>query len=122
MRMSWTYFLAALAVLATELPATKAQAQEGRPLVFSAAGPGDGHGALGLGGRAFLPVTADTFVPVPLFELDYVRGLGSAFDYELHVDSLLFATFAETGIRARLLRTQSVSLALRGDANVVLLF
>src|SRR4051812_25752840 len=114
MRMSWTHFLAALAVFfAADLPATAAQAEDGRPLVFSALGPGEGHAALGFGGRAFLPVFSDPFVPVPLFELDYVRGLGTAFDYELHIDTLLFATDVETGIRARFLRTESLSVALR---------
>src|SRR4051794_33122160 len=101
MRMSWKHFLAALAALAALLPPTPAHADDGRPLVFSAEGPGDGHGAIGLGGRVYLPVFADPMVPVPLFELDYVRGLETTFDFELHVNTLMFITYAETGIRAR---------------------
>src|SRR5690606_15011854 len=85
--------LATVALAAVLLAATDARAE--RPLVFSALGPGSGHGAIGMGGRVFVPLSSDLVIPIPLFELDYVRGLGSVVDYELRLDSLLFATLVE---------------------------
>ena len=113
----WLVAFAACAGLGTPT----AHAERDTPFVYAARGPGVGKGAISLGGRVYLPVSSDPFVPIPLFELNYVRGLASIFDFELHVNSLLIASIVETGVRIRAVDTKSFSIALRANGLLTLL-
>jgi hypothetical protein len=97
-----------------------AMAEPSERFIYSGMGPGVGEGVISLGGRAFVVPSAE-YVPIPTFEINYVRGLTSALDFELHVSTLGIITFADLGARFRLLGDERASLALRADATGLLI-
>jgi hypothetical protein len=102
------------------LSSRSAMAEPSERFIYSGMGPGAGEGVISLGGRGFI-VPAATYIPLPTFELNYVRGLSSAFDLELHVSTLGLLTFADFGTRFRILGDERASLALRADLTGLLL-
>jgi hypothetical protein len=102
------------------LSASAANAEPAERFIYSGIGPGVGEGVISLGGRAFVLPTAE-YIPIPTFEINYVRGLGQALDFELHISTLGLITFADLGARIRLLGDERASLALRADATGILI-
>ncbi|MFO0722559.1 MAG: hypothetical protein U1E65_02170 [Myxococcota bacterium] len=86
--------LSALLLGALALPA----AAEDSSYVFSPVGPGAGHGAIGLGGKLHM-VVPTSYIPVPTFDLNYVRGFTENLDLRFTLDSLIVANYADLGLR-----------------------
>lgn len=74
-----------------------------QPFIYAATGPGQGEGVISLGSRGFI-ISEFTYVPLPTFELNYVRGLTSALDFELHVTTLGVLTLGRRRRKAPLAR------------------
>lgn len=71
---------------------------EDAPYVLSPVGPGAGRGAIGLGGKAHM-IVPELYVPIPSFDLHYVRSFTENFDLRLSLDTLLVATYGDLGVR-----------------------
>lgn len=71
---------------------------EDAPYIFSPVGPGAGHGAIGLGGKVHM-VVPELYVPIPTFDLQYVRSFTPNFDLKLSLDTLLVANYGDLGVR-----------------------
>ncbi len=84
--------------------------------IFSAIGPGQGHGTIGMGGRVYL------FVPT--YDLHYVRGLTNSLDFFFSLNSLAIINLADIGLRFRLFGDpdSGFSFALKGSATPFVFF
>jgi hypothetical protein len=84
--------------------------------VYSAVGPGAGHGAISMGGRVFLIV--------PTFDLNYARGITDEFNLLFNLSTLGIISLMDLGVRYRLLGNldSGFSLALKGAVTAAVLF
>lgn len=94
---------------------------EGNNFVYSATGPGQGHGALNLGTRAYF-VGGENFVAVPTVDIQYVYGLSHALDWETRLSTIGAVSLLDTGLRWRILGDSELSLAVRADASALIAF
>lgn len=95
---------------------TLAPRPAGHRFVFSAVGPGEGHGAVGLGGRVFLIL--------PTFDINYARGITDNLDVILNASTLGIITLADVGIRYRFVggADSGFSMAVKAAATPFLFF
>lgn len=84
--------------------------------LFSPIGPGAGNGTIGMGGRVYLVI--------PTYDLNYVRGIGDAFDFVLNLNSLGVISIADIGVRFRLVGEpdSGFSMALKAAGTPVVFF
>lgn len=88
--------------------------REQNAYVFSGLGPGSGKTAIGIGGRVLYVL--------PMLDLHVVHGFTDRLDLEARVSSLALLTFADLGLRYRIIGDEKFSLAVRANANAVGIF
>ena len=98
--MKWTAGIA----LATIMASSSVAMAEDDLFVFSANGPGAGRGAIGMGGRVF--------IFLPLYDVNYARGFTDDLDLVVNISTLGIITFADLGMRLRLLGSSDAGFAL----------
>lgn len=113
-----TRTLFALGALTVALPSAHADYFYGsqRHFVHSAIGPGDGHGTISLGGKAW---SFEDGAALPMVDVSYARGVSNRFDIEARLSTVGVLSFLDAGLRYRVAGDEDLSLGVKAGATAI---